>query len=140
MFRIVLITKISGVVGGVVLRIWNIGKCWIWRLLMKGINSRQIPYQYSATTAIKVPRSEPSSGLTGMVYVYTSSYLIVSSLSQHRFPQKNHQSSLRHPPSPLNRIVLNWQWNSYFMVGTGPHLALRRISERGRWTINDSER
>ena len=26
-------------------------------LLMKGINSRQIPYQYSATTAIKVPLS-----------------------------------------------------------------------------------
>ena len=43
--------------GGWYQKFWKIEKCWIWRLLMKGINSRQIPYQYSATTAIKVPLS-----------------------------------------------------------------------------------
>ena len=39
--------------GGVGIK--NFGK--LDRLLMKGINGRQIPYQYSTTTAIKVPLS-----------------------------------------------------------------------------------
>ena len=41
----------GGVGGGVGIK--NFGK--LDRLLMKGINGRQIPYQYSTTTAIKVP-------------------------------------------------------------------------------------